>query len=135
MVTPLVPRPVVTGPPVISPYSDVATLLSPFRTIRPVGSQVIMLAGVRGGDGYLRTNRHLQWSLAPGSVGQFTAIGEHSFCDYLVGDFDTPRIVSAAYALGSTTRVEERAAGRLASTSSPGKAGSRSCRRWKGSAT
>ena len=40
-----------------------------------------MLGGVRGGDGYLRTNRRLEWWLMPGSVGQFTAIGENSFTD------------------------------------------------------
>ena len=98
-------------PPVVSPYSDVAAMLSPFRTVAPVGSQVVMLGGVRGGDGYLRTNRRLEWWLMPGSVGQFTAIGENSFTDFLVGDFTRPRLVSATSAVGSTTRVAQRAGG------------------------
>ncbi len=101
----------VTGPPLISPYSDVAAMLSPFRTVAPVGGQVVLLGGVRGGDGYLRTNRRLEWSLAPGSVGRFTAIGENRFVDFLVGDFTSPRVVSNTFAIGSTTRVAERTGG------------------------
>ena len=99
----------IAGPPVVSPYSDVAATLSPFRTVAPVGSQVVMLGGVRGGDNYLRTNRRLEWWLMPGSVGQFTAIGENSFTDFLVGDFIRPRLLSATSAVGSTTRVAQRA--------------------------
>ncbi len=99
----------IAGPPVVSPYSDVAAMLSPFRTVAPVGSQVVMLAGVRGGDNYLRTNRRLEWWLMPGSVGQFTAIGEHDFTDFLVGDFTRPRLLSPTSAVGSTTRVPQRA--------------------------
>jgi uncharacterized repeat protein (TIGR01451 family) len=99
------------APPRVSPYSDVATTLSPFRTVQPVGSQVVLVAGVQGGDGYLRTNRRLEWSLVPGSVGQFTAIGEGSFGDFFVGDFTPPRIVTAAFAVGSTTRVAQQAGG------------------------
>jgi uncharacterized repeat protein (TIGR01451 family) len=76
-----------------------------------VGTQVVLVGGVNGGDGYLRTNRRLEWSLLPGSVGQFIAIGEGSFGDYLVGDFTPPRIVTAAFAVGSTSRVSQWAGG------------------------
>jgi uncharacterized repeat protein (TIGR01451 family) len=99
------------GPPRVSPYSDVATMLAPSRAIGRVGSQFVMVAGVKGGDGYLRTNRRLEWSLAPGSVGQFTAIGPDSFCDFFVGDVNPPRIVSPAFAVGSTSRVPQQAGG------------------------
>ncbi|MEI8375214.1 MAG: hypothetical protein WCJ35_20530 [Planctomycetota bacterium] len=113
----LIPIPAATArPPVaavqqVSPYSDVAVMLSPFSTVMPVGSQRVLLGGVRGGDGYLRTNRRLEWWLVPGSVGQFTGIGENRFTDFLVGDFTRPRVVSSTFAIGSTTRVAERAGG------------------------
>ena len=100
-------QPPVVAPPVVSPYSDVAVMLSPFRTVQPVGSQLVLLGGVRGGDGYLRTNRRLEWWLMPGSVGQFTGIGEKSFSDFLVGDFTQPRVISATSAVGNTTRVDQ----------------------------
>ena len=130
-------RPPVAPLPVVSPYSDVAAMLSPFSTVMPVGGQIVMLGGVRGGDGYLRTNRRLEWWLAPGSVGRFTAIGENSFADFLVGDFTSPHLVSNTLAIGSTTRVaRSRPAGRAtACRSSPDKAGSRSVRRSKARAT
>jgi uncharacterized repeat protein (TIGR01451 family) len=97
--------------PVVSPYSDVAVTLSPFRVVEAVGSQVPMVAGVRGGDNYLRTNRRLEWWIMPGSVGQFTAIGQNNFADFLLGDYTHPRITSATSAVGSTTRVAQRAGG------------------------
>ncbi len=111
------PAPVVAAPVGVAPstrrnaatpYDDVATMLSPYRTVAPVGSQVVMLAGVRGGDGYLRTNRRLEWSIAPGSVGQILAVGQNGIGDLLVGDFNNPRVVTPAFAVGSTTRSAER---------------------------
>lgn len=94
--------------PPVSPYSDVAAMLSPCSRAAPIGAEVILVAGVRGGDNYLRTNRRLEWWLAPGSVGQFTDIGKNDIEDILVGDFSQPRIISNTSALGDTTRVAER---------------------------
>lgn len=93
-----------------STKEDVAVQLNPHRVVAPIGRPVVLLAGVRGGDGYLRTNRRLDWSILSGSVGQFVAIGECDFADLLVGDFTHPRIVSPVYAVGSTSRRNERVA-------------------------
>ena len=110
---PSVFRPTVVNLPVVSPTSDVAVTLSPFRVVEPVGSQVVMLAGIRGGDGYLHTNRRLEWWILPGSVGQFTGIGNDGYtvADFLVGDYTHPRLISPTSAVGTTTRVEQRAGG------------------------
>jgi len=94
--------------PVVSPYFDAAVTLAPCSRAVPIGAEVVLVAGVRGGDNYLRTNRRLDWSLAPGSVGQFTEIGEGHLEDFLVGDFSRPRIVSNTSAIGTTTRVAEQ---------------------------
>jgi uncharacterized repeat protein (TIGR01451 family) len=83
---------------------DVAVVLNPHRTVAPVGSEVVLLAGVRGGDGYLSTNRRLEWSISQGSVGHFVSVGEKSFSDYLVGDFTQPRKLSNTFAIGNTSR-------------------------------
>ena len=101
----------IAAPPVavvVSPYSDAAVTLVPCSRVAPIGAEVILVAGVRGGDNYLRTNRHLDWFIAPGSVGQFTDVGGKNFEDYLVADFSRPRIVSSTSAVGTTTRVSER---------------------------
>jgi uncharacterized repeat protein (TIGR01451 family) len=89
----------------------VAVLLTPHRVVAPTGSQVVLMAGVQGCDGYLRTNRRLEWSVAPGSVGQFVAIEEGSLTDFLVGDFTRPRKITNTYAVGSTSRRYERLTG------------------------
>jgi uncharacterized repeat protein (TIGR01451 family) len=76
--------------------------------VAPIGSQVVLVAGVVGPDGYLRTNRRLEWSLAPGTVGQFVAVQQGGFSDFLVGDFTRPRKITNTYAVGSTSRRCER---------------------------
>jgi uncharacterized repeat protein (TIGR01451 family) len=86
------------------PWDDVAVLIEPREIVAPVGSEVIVIAGVLGPDGYLRTNRRLEWSISPGSVGQFVAVEPGGFTDLLLGDFTWPRIVNATTAIGDTSR-------------------------------
>ncbi len=83
-------------------------LLSPRETTARVGSEVILRAGVGGADGYLQTNRRLEWTIAAGSVGNFTAVEKGGFVDLLVGDFNWPRILSNTSAVGSTGRSNIR---------------------------
>ena len=106
-------RPAVTNLPVISPSSDVAVTLAPCRMVELVGRQVVMVAGVNGGDGYYHTNRRLEWWLAPNSVGQFTAICNNGLtvADVMVGDFTRPHLTSPKSAVGTTSSVAQRAGG------------------------
>ncbi len=50
-------------------------LLTPSRIVAPVGSEVVVLAGICGGDGYYALNQPLEWMLSNDSVGQFIEIG------------------------------------------------------------
>ncbi len=86
------------------PSDDVGVTLSPSVAVAPVGSEVVLLAGVLGPDGYLRTNRRLEWSLAPGGSGHFVAVGRGGLVDLLLGDFNRPRKVDNTFAIGSTSR-------------------------------
>ena len=90
------------GPPL--PGDDVEVIISPQVTVAPVGSEVVLVAGVLGPDGYLRTNRRLEWSLAPGGVGHFVAVGKNGPVDLLLGDFNRPRKLDNTFAVGSTSR-------------------------------
>ncbi len=83
---------------------DVAVTLSPKTTVAPVGSEVVLIAGVRGPDNYLRTNRRLEWSLSSGGVGHFVAVGKNGPVDFLLGDFNRPRKIDNTFAVGSTSR-------------------------------
>src|SRR3989304_4282928 len=83
------------------PWDDVALILTPSVTVAPVKSEVILVAGVGAADGYLRAQRRLEWSIAQGSVGQFVDVGKNNFVDVLLGDFNSPRIVTSSFAIGS----------------------------------
>jgi uncharacterized repeat protein (TIGR01451 family) len=89
-------------------YDDVAVLIEPREVVAPVGSEMVIVAGVLGPDGYLRTNRRLEWSIAQGSVGQFVAVEPGGFVDPFLLDFNWPRIVNATTAVGSTSRSNVR---------------------------
>ncbi len=90
------------------PWDDVVVLLTPHETVARVGSEAILTAGVGAADGYLRTNRRLEWTIAAGSVGQFVAVEKGGFVDLLVGDFNWPRKINNTFAIGSTGRSNIR---------------------------
>jgi uncharacterized repeat protein (TIGR01451 family) len=91
------------------PSDDVSVDIEPRgEIIAPVGSEVVLAAGVCGGDGYLRTNRRLEWSIDPSSVGQFVAVEEGTWTDLLLGDFNRPRKITNVFAIGSTGRDNVR---------------------------
>lgn len=88
-----------------TPGDNVGVILSPQVTVAPVGSEVVLVAGVQGPDGHLRANRRLEWSIAPGGVGHFVAIGKNGLVDFLLGDFNRPRKIDNTFAVGSTSRA------------------------------
>jgi len=79
-------------------------VICPQETVAPVGSEVVVLAGVLGSDDYLRTNERVEWMLDPGGTGQFVDLGKCIPTDLLVGDFTRPRKVDDTFAIGSTSR-------------------------------
>ena len=86
------------------PSDNTQVIVSPCRTIAPVGSEVVLLAGVRGQDQYLRTNERVEWTIAPGSVGEFLDYGKGLWRDLIFGDFNWPRKISPTMAITSTSR-------------------------------
>jgi uncharacterized repeat protein (TIGR01451 family) len=90
------------------PWDDVVVLLDPAEKVAPVGSEVVLRAGVGGADGFLRTNRRLEWSIAAGSVGHFVAVEQNGLVDLLLGDFTRPGKVTDTYAIGDTGRSNIR---------------------------
>ena len=79
-------------------------VVCPQETVAPVGSEVVVLAGVVGSDDYLRTNERVEWMLEPGGTGQFVDLNKQTPMDLLVGDFNWPRKVDDTFAIGSTSR-------------------------------
>ncbi|HMP78082.1 MAG TPA: hypothetical protein PKD54_01395 [Pirellulaceae bacterium] len=50
-------------------------ILTPARIIAPVGSEVVVLAGICGDDGYFMINQPLEWMVSNDSVGQIIEVG------------------------------------------------------------
>lgn len=86
------------------PWDTVELLLVPRSTIAPVGSEVVLLAGVAGPDGYLRTNERIEWSISPGSVGEFVDYDRGTFWDIFFGTWPRPNKAGATFVVGSTSR-------------------------------
>lgn len=77
--------------------------ITPSRVLAPVGSEVILKAGVCNKDGYLRTNRRIEWMLGQEGSGQFVTVGERGEMDFMRLPWERPNKVDNAYAVGYTT--------------------------------
>jgi len=65
---------------------------------------VVLLAGVCGADGYLRTNEQVEWTISPVGVGQFVDVHKGSWANLFLCDFTRPGKLSSTFAVGSTSR-------------------------------
>ena len=98
------------GPPVYvdaptaeTPLAAVALAVCPRETIAPVGSEVVLVAGVLWSDNYLRTNQRVEWMLTPGGVGQFVDLGRRATFDWLFGGGARPRKIDNTFAISNTS--------------------------------
>lgn len=75
---------------------------TPHRIVAPVGSEVVVLSGICGGDGRFALNQPLEWILSNDSVGQFIEVGgtQHSTFNRLVSP--TAKKIDGQYAHGRT---------------------------------
>ncbi|MEN0110575.1 MAG: hypothetical protein AAF805_07600 [Planctomycetota bacterium] len=74
--------------------------ITPSRMLAPVGSEVILKAGVCGPNDYLRTNRRIEWMLGQEGAGQFVTVGEQGEMDILRFPWQRPNKFDNAYAVG-----------------------------------
>ncbi len=104
--------PVAAGPvaqplpaPVV-PVQDngpVRLMVTPGRLIAPVGSEVVLQAGLVGGDGRYAVNQKMEWTVTQDSVGHLVEVGgeERECFSFLHGG---PKKRSADYAVTKSTR-------------------------------
>jgi uncharacterized repeat protein (TIGR01451 family) len=85
-------------------WDNTNLVVKPGRVVAPVGSQVVVIAGVVAPDKYLSMNERIDWSLTSGSVGQFVEVDPGSYTDMFLADFTFPRKVSTNQAVTSTSR-------------------------------
>ncbi len=80
---------------------------TPAKIVAPVGSEVVVLAGICGGDGYFVTNQPIEWMLSQDSAGQLVEVGgmEHSAFNRLISP--SAKKFSGDYAWGRTALKEK----------------------------
>jgi hypothetical protein len=95
------PSPVAGSSIVVPAVAAPGLTLTPTRIVAPVGSEVLMVAGVHGPGQPNLAGERVEWMLAPGSVGHFLAVGESEQLRFL--RFNTPpQKVSNDYAVSET---------------------------------
>ncbi len=68
-----------------------------------MGAEVVMTAAVCGPCGKEKAHQTVEWSVAPGGVGQFLGIGKRVGFDWLLNCHTTPQKITNTYAVSSTT--------------------------------
>ncbi|MGI9455405.1 MAG: hypothetical protein ACR2NU_02535 [Aeoliella sp.] len=109
-------RPVIVGPPVgttagspVAPATQVGEMLSitPSRVLAPVGSEVILRAGVCASNGYLRMNERIEWMLDRTGTGQIVTVGNRGELDIGRLPRNMPRKIDNYFAIGATSPFED----------------------------
>jgi uncharacterized repeat protein (TIGR01451 family) len=72
-------------------------MLSPTRLIAPVGSEVALIGGLCGGDGFLVTSQKIEWNLSQDSAGQFVDYSDRG------SYWTSSKKLSADYAITTTS--------------------------------
>lgn len=85
-------------------WHDSSVTLTPTRVIAPVGTEVVIVAGVCGQDGLLRTGEPVEWMLSEGGVGQIVTVSERGLNDWFRWFDQWPRKVDNTYAISTTAR-------------------------------
>jgi len=85
-----------------TPGQNGQLIMTPSRIVAPVGSEVVVLAGICGGDGFFVKNQPLEWMLSNDSVGQIIEVGgmHHELFNKVVGP--NARKFDGQYAWGRT---------------------------------
>ena len=85
-----------------TPGQNGQIIMTPSRIVAPVNSEVVVLAGICGGNGFFVKNQPLEWMLSNNSVGQIIEVGgmNHAAFNKLVPP--TSRKHDGQYASGRT---------------------------------
>ncbi len=76
----------------------------PDRLVAPVGSEILLKAGICGADGYLIANQRVDWSVARNGVGQFSEMGLRD-PSQLLGWWEAPQKIDDWSATSTTAYV------------------------------
>ncbi|WP_442482262.1 DUF7507 domain-containing protein [Aeoliella sp. SH292] len=81
--------------------------ITPSRILAPVGSEVVLVAGVCGENDRLMANERVEWMMDRAGTGQIVTVGQRGEIDLFRMPQNTPRKVDNFFAIGSTSPYSE----------------------------
>ncbi len=95
------------GPPVLAASFGRAGLpglsIAPTQIVAPIGSEVVLVAGIMGDKGYLLERERVEWMLNASDPGHFVQLGQNGLLDCLNHIRGLPKKVDATYAINTTS--------------------------------
>ena len=79
--------------------------ITPDRVMAPVGSEVILRAGICGKEGYLVTDQKVEWLVARESAGEIVALGGRGYCRKPWLPWNKPEKIDNQYGIGYTAKM------------------------------
>ncbi len=107
---PVFPQPALAGASpqvggVVPPVPQDRLRITPQRVLAPVGSEVILRAGLCTRENYLLTDSKIEWLLARDEAGEFVELGGRGWCKDPWLPWNKPRKIDNQYAIGYTAKV------------------------------
>lgn len=103
-----VPPPTSGPAPAITSQAQVApeTLtITPSRVLAPIGSEVILKAGICTDENFLVTDQKIEWLVARGNAGEIVSLGGRGWCRDPLLPWNRPKKVDNQYGIGYTAKV------------------------------
>ena len=100
---PVVAQSIAVPPPGAIPIGQDHLRITPDRLLAPVGSEVVLKAGICSAEGYLQRDRRVEWLLDSCSAGKFVDVAERDKIDIFRWVWDTPRKDDNNYVVGATS--------------------------------
>lgn len=95
--TAVVPAPQTVAPETLS--------ITPERVLAPIGSEVILKAGICTDKEYLVTDQKIEWLLARQNAGELVDLGGKGYCRNPILPWNKPKKIDNQYGIGYTAKV------------------------------
>jgi uncharacterized repeat protein (TIGR01451 family) len=90
-----------------TPAQDTLSI-TPDRVLAPVGSEVILRAGICTTEKFLLTDQKVEWMIARGSAGEIVDLGGKGCCPKPWLPWNKPKKIDNQYAIGYTAKMPLR---------------------------
>ncbi|QEG34901.1 COG1361 family protein [Bythopirellula goksoeyrii] len=108
MAAPVLPSNQVMPPNQVLPPNTVASetlTITPERVLAPIGSEVVLKAGICTDDNYLITDQKIEWLVARQNAGEIVELGGKGICRNPLMPWNKPKKIDNQYGIGYTAAI------------------------------